>query len=134
MKILDANMILRYLINDNEDMAQYVEDTICNNYVLIVPEVIAEVVYVMRGVYKKERNAIGIGLIEFMKIDNIRSDRKGVIIKGLKLYSETSLDFVDCLLCAYHLEYGYEVCTFDKKLRKLIENNDRNTTVENGGK
>lgn len=117
-------MILRYLINDNFEMAQQVEDIINQYPVLVVPEVVAEVVYVLRSVYKKERYQIGMGIIEFMEMDNIISDCKGAIIKGLKLYAETSLDFVDCLLCAYHLEYDYEVCSFDKKLNKLIKKLD----------
>ena len=51
MKILDANMILRYLINDNIEMADKVEEIINNHKVCVTPEVMAEVVYVMKSVY-----------------------------------------------------------------------------------
>ena len=45
MKILDANMILRFLIQDDESAADIVEKLIENEEVLVLPEVIAEVIY-----------------------------------------------------------------------------------------
>lgn len=125
MKILDANMILRYLINDNTEMADYVENLIEKNEVIVLPEVIAEVVYVMTRVYKRDRSDIAKGIITFLETDNIKTNCGNVIKKGLQLYDENNLDFVDCLLCAYHTEYGHEICTFDKKLNKLIEKIDK---------
>ena len=35
-------------------------------------------------------------------------------------FAGTSLDFVDCLLAAYHLLNGESVFTFDKKLNKHL--------------
>ena len=74
MKILDENMILRYLINDNIEMADKVEEIIDSNEVLILPEVIAEVIYVMRSVYKRERSEIVSGLIDFLDMDNVKTN------------------------------------------------------------
>ena len=124
MKIFDANMILRYLINDNIEMADYVENLIEKNEVIVLPEVIAEVVYVMTKVYKRDRSDISKGIITFLETDNIKTNCGNVIKNGLQLYDENNLDFVDCLLCAYHKEYGHEICTFDKKLNKLIKKID----------
>ena len=120
MKILDANMILRYLINDNEAMAKQTESIITNSVVLILPEVIAEVVYVLSGVYHQERTAISSGLQQFLKIKNVTTNCGNTISTALCLYMENRLDFVNCLLCAYHMEYQHEICTFDKKLNRLI--------------
>jgi pilT protein domain protein len=83
MKILDTNMILRYLLNDNKTMAEQVESIINTSPVFVTPEVIAEVVYVMKGVYKQERSITADGVIEFINIDNIKSDYKNAIIKAL---------------------------------------------------
>ena len=121
MRILDANMILRYLMNDNIKMADEVEDLIHSHEVLILPEVVAEVIYVMRSVYKLERSEIVSGLIDFLEMDNIKTNCGNVLYMGIKLYGRVSLDFVDCLLCAYHTVSGYEICTFDKKLNNLIK-------------
>ena len=42
----------------------------------------------------------------------------------MELYQTTSLDFVDCLLAGLYIAENYEICTFDKKLKKLIQRKD----------
>ena len=121
MKILDTNMILIYLLHDKAEMADTVTDIIKNNIVTVPVEVIAEVVYVLSKVYKADRKDIQRALIDFFNIKNVTSKEYNVICRGLSLYASNNLDFVDCILCAYHLEYGYEICTFDKKLNALID-------------
>ena len=124
MKMLDANMILRFLLDDNKEMSQTVSDIINCNTVVVTAEVIAEVIYVMKGIYKIPKSDIYNALTKFLKIGNIISENKKVITKGLEFYNQNNLDFVDCLLCAYHTESGYEICTFDKKLIKTIKKED----------
>ena len=51
MILFDANMILRYLLNDDPDMAKKAEQFIIAGDVFVTIEVIAEVVYVLKGVY-----------------------------------------------------------------------------------
>jgi predicted nucleic-acid-binding protein len=121
MKILDANIILRYLIRDNEQMALYAKELIKNNAVTVTIEVIAEVVYVLNKVYQKDRASIANVLVRFIGLDNIICERDDIVTTALQTYTDNNLDFVDCILYAYHKELGYEVCTFDKKLSKLIE-------------
>ena len=58
MKVLDANAVIRYLLNDIEDQASAVADAIRNGSVMTTPEVIAEVVYVLSGYYDYSRNDV----------------------------------------------------------------------------
>lgn len=46
MKIVDANIILRYLLNDHEELSDKATMIIEENEVLLPNEVIAEIVYV----------------------------------------------------------------------------------------
>ena len=124
MKLLDTNMILRFLLNDNEEMNAKVTEIIETESVKVTTEVIAEVVYVLKSVYKLDRNIIANAIIKFLNIPTVGSDNHAVIEAGLRKYSEVSLDFVDCLLIGYHTEQGYEICTFDKKLIKQINRTD----------
>lgn len=121
MRILDTNMILRYLLNDNIEMADEVDKIIEEYEVLILPEVAAEVIYVAVKVYKLSRSQIVSGFIDLLDTDNVITNCGNVLREGLKLYAKVSLDFVDCLLCAYNTVSGYEICTFDKKLNNLIK-------------
>ena len=56
-KIIDANVILRYLLDDDKDMADIAEKIIMNG-AKTLPEVLAEVVYVLSGVYKMQRSEV----------------------------------------------------------------------------
>lgn len=119
MQILDTNMVLRYLLNDNREMADEAERVIKEGSVLLTIEVIAEVVYVLKGVYSIERGQIASCLLEFLSEVNILEEQ--VVRLGLETYAEHGLDFVDCILYAYNRVKGYEVKTFDKKLLRLID-------------
>lgn len=121
MKIIDTNMILRLLMRDDEKAADIVEELIKNDKVLVMPEVIAEVVYVMTKVYKIDRRTTVVAISAFLDVDNVETEKSDAVKKGLEYYGKTSLDFVDCLLCAYNTVSGYEICTFDKKLNNLIK-------------
>ncbi len=124
MKILDANMIIRYLIRDNEEMAEQVKHILKTEKILIIPEVIAEVIYVMLKVYNYDRIIVADTLLRFVNLSTVVLNQPEVLKSGLIFFRNTSLDFVDCLLCAYNTEAGYGICTFDKKLNKLIEKSE----------
>ena len=105
-KLIDANVILRYLLRDHQQMSEDAR-RIIENGAFTLPEVIAEVVYVLKGVYKIERHEIAGVLIEFL--DDVIVENQNVVKEALFLFSETSLDFVDCILIARHRVLGDEV-------------------------
>lgn len=118
MVVLDANVILRYLLNDNEAMAREAESIIKTEVTMVPIEVIAEVVYVLKGVYSVDRIKIRDALMEFLS--EVTVAEKEIIQVGLDTYAENKLDFVDCILYAYSCVKKYDIKTFDKKLNKLL--------------
>ncbi|MCP4400799.1 MAG: type II toxin-antitoxin system VapC family toxin [bacterium] len=58
MRIVDTNIILRYVLRDLEDVYAEVETILGETQVFIPLEIIAEVVYVLENVYKMERQDI----------------------------------------------------------------------------
>ena len=53
------------------------------------------------------------------------------MIEALNKYSQTKLDFVDCLLYGYSQVHEIEIMTFDKKLKTEIEiNSEENNLIE----
>lgn len=118
MVMLDTNMILRYLLNDNKEMADEAEKVIKENTVQVTIEIIAEVVYVLRGVYAIDRAAIKTSLLDFLS--EVETAEPEVLRIGIEAYAEQNLDFADCILYAYHKVKGYEIKTFDRKLNRLL--------------
>ena len=58
-------------------------------------------------------------------LDEIEVEHKEVITHASKLYGETNLDYVDCVLVAYRKVEGREVFTFDKDLNKLLKREEK---------
>lgn len=122
MEMLDTNMILRYLLNDNKEMADEAEKIIKGGSAQVPIEVIAEVVYVLKGVYSIDREKIKLCLLDF--ILEVQPIEPEVMKLGLETYAEQNLDFVDCILYAYNRIKGFNIKTFDKKLKRLLEERD----------
>lgn len=116
--LLDANAALRYLLGDEPAMAEKTKQAIGFGAFLL-PEVLAEIVYVLSGVYAVPRAELAEKLDAFL--DEVQCDRPAVLRKALATFGAKKLDFVDCLLFAYHAEEGDAVVTFDKDLRKLLD-------------
>ncbi|MDF2874349.1 MAG: putative nucleic-acid-binding protein contains domain [Sporomusa sp.] len=120
MNIIDANIILRYLLNDNDNLTAKATDIIENIYIYIPNEILVEVVYVLEKVYKAERTAIYDAIIELLTYDNIEVADKNLIEVALNLYKTRKFDIVDTLLFAYHKVSNHTIYTFDEKLEKYI--------------
>ncbi len=118
-KLIDANVILRYLLNDITEQANFAR-LVIEGGAYTIPEIIAEVVYVLNGVYKVPRNEIASILTQFLL--EIDIENKAIIYEALHLFSNNSLEFVDCILVARHKILDEEIVTFDKKLQKALEN------------
>jgi predicted nucleic-acid-binding protein len=116
-KLIDANVILRYLLLDHPQMSAEAKSRI-EEGAYTLSEVIAEVVYVLKGVYNIDRDEICKTLIDFL--DEVAIENQEVVCEALILFSETSLDFVDCILIARHRVLGDIIVSFDKKLNKFL--------------
>ena len=68
--ILDTNMILRYLLNDDQEMADIAEQYLNAGDASVTIEVIAEVVYVLKGVYSMDRDVIAETVKGFLELVN----------------------------------------------------------------
>jgi len=117
---IDTNYIVRYLVNDNIEMADIAEEFLMTKDVYISNEILAEVVYVLSGVYQIPRVDIANQLLQLLGFDNILVSNEDVVNRAFEIYKSKNLDFVDCLLCAYSKQD--DIVTFDKKLNTCIKN------------
>ena len=120
MLLFDTNAILRYILQDNKEMADSVEQQLSNDVAYIPVEIIAEIVYVLSKVYNIERKIISQIVTDITDTDNISVFYSNVVRYALKIFASSPLDFVDCLLVAYAKEEQYSIFTFDKKLQKYL--------------
>ncbi len=115
--LIDANIALRYMLRDDEKQFQIAERTIREG-AFLVPEVLAEIVYVLLGVYSVPREDIASQLQILVR--EVQSEHPEVLATALSTYGTTKIDFVDCLLAAYNNHLGDRVVSFDRKLNRLL--------------
>ena len=82
------------------------------------PEILAEVVYVLQKVYSVQRPEIRNMLNKILEV--VSCSEKECVIFAMDLYASVSLNFVDCLLIAYHKVNNENIFSFDKKLNKHL--------------
>lgn len=121
MPIADANIILRYVLDDHPELSRQATEIVENNSVTLPIEVACEVVFVLQKVYQIERGTIQKVLGELIKEGWVSLPKPELLLKALDCYGETRFDFVDCLLWAYHEVDGESIFTFDRKLEKYIQ-------------
>lgn len=113
-RIADTNILVRYLTWDDEKAAVKAMEIIKEG-VEVLPETISEVLYVLtsKTLYAIPRNVVAETIEKLL--DEISIDRKESIRQALRIYEETKLDYIDCLLIAWGA-FGTEVISFDRKL------------------
>ena len=116
-KLVDANVVLRYMLHDDEDQFSAAEQTIRDGAYLL-PEVLAEIVYVLQGVYCVPRAELASQLQ--LLVDEMQAEHPEVLKSALELFGSSKLDFVDCLLATYNNHLGDKVASFDRKLNRLL--------------
>ena len=120
MVYIDANVILRYLLNDNADMSAKSRELIAKTKISVRYEVLAEVVYVLSKVYLLSRDKFVKSILEFLSHPNVETESEDALTTALNTYAETNLDFVDCILYGFKAVYGHSIFTFDKQLNSML--------------
>ncbi|MEM9449801.1 MAG: PIN domain-containing protein [Cyanobacteria bacterium P01_E01_bin.6] len=121
MSIVDANIILRYVLDDHAELSPKAAEILEQQTVTLPIEVACEVVYVLQKVYAVDWKEIQQQLSNLLTENLVTMDKSAVFLKALECYSTSTFDFVDTLLWAYHTVEQQEVFTFDDKLRKYIQ-------------
>ncbi len=129
MKIVDTNIVLRYLLNDHKTLSPQAYDIMTTNKILILSQVVAELLYVLKNVYQSTREEIVATLFSIAEMDNVQFENSDIVFCALDEFKATNLDFVDTLLFAYKKIENRDVIIFDKKSNSRIENTSDKTPL-----
>ena len=121
MLLVDANVILRFLLRDDVEMSKQAKKVICEHKICLRHEVIAEVVYVLQKVYGLPREEISEVLMCFISLENVETEHMEVLSEAFNVFAKKNLDFVDCILYAFYFVKNCTVFSFDKELNSLLK-------------
>jgi predicted nucleic-acid-binding protein len=124
-KLLDTNVIIRFLLRDVE--SQYKQAYLWFKEaeqraftVVITPLVLAETCYVLSSFYKQDRETISATLNTFIEQPWMEVEEKAAIIATWPHY-RAGLHFVDSFLLARAEVYDEDILTFDRQLQKRVK-------------
>lgn len=119
--LVDTNAWLRYLLHDSD--IQYKEMVLLmkkmkNSEVelILTNEVVLEISYVLKSFYKIDKEKVSKELSNLILVKGIVANSIWKVV--LPIYSQKNLSLLDILIKCLARSNGWELFTFDKKLRE----------------
>jgi len=130
--LIDANVVLRYLLQDDDALfkkaSTLLERIKVGEEAAIIPEsVLAECVYVLLKVYKIDRQIISEKLRGLFAYKGIVNPDKKDLVDSIILFGQTQLSIVDCIACSKSINNGLSLFTFDDDLKNIYNKRSRSS-------
>jgi predicted nucleic-acid-binding protein len=113
---LDTNVVVRLLVDDDPDQTRRARKLIETHTALVLPTVLLETEWVLRGAYGIGRSAIAGSIRKLVGLRNVELGNAAAVAQALEWF-QAGLDFADAL----HLALAGEAqgfATFDARLAK----------------
>lgn len=122
--LIDTNVILRFLIKDDERLfkkATFYFERAKNKKIIIevIPEIIFELDYVLRGVYRLKKKEVVKIILKIVKTPFIAIENRELLIESLEKYQKISADLFDIYLFYLGKKEEKEILSFDNDFKKL---------------
>ena len=116
MIVLDTNVIIRYLVKDDEIRAEKAKLLLEQGKELVIPDVVLpEIEYVLRKLSKATHREL-IKTFKFLKsLRNIHLTKEAR--DAIAIFDKSKLDMADCIVAAYSMKGS--LASFDKDLLGL---------------
>ncbi len=121
MKALDTNVLVRFLVRDDERQAETIyrifKQAESDKTIFFVPLlVVLEIVWVLESVYKVPRQETLDAINELVLMPILEFEKQSAILNFLASARETKMDLLD-LLIAHSAKFSGSECvlTFDKR-------------------
>lgn len=125
-RLVDTNLIVRYLVQDHEKHARAAGRLFgaCDRgdvVIIVLPSVLAECVFVLRSFYEHPRADIASALSQLISSPGVDISELSIHLNALNRYKETKAHFVDCLIAATAAATNVPVSSFDQDFRKFTD-------------
>jgi len=125
-RLVDTNLIVRYLVQDHEKHAKAAGKLFdaCDRgdvVIVVLPAVLAECVFVLESFYEHPRGHISSALGRLISSPGVEIRGAAIHLDALERYRKTKVHFVDCSLAATAAAEDTPVATFDQDFRKFAD-------------
>ncbi len=125
MRIIDANIILRYLTNDVQDQAERAGKLLAKveagSEAVFLPDIIlADIIWVLEGYYKQSREQIREWITTILSMRGLRFSDKNVALDALDIYVDIGIDWSDAFVTGQMINHGImEIYSFDRHFDRI---------------
>ncbi len=125
IRVIDANIILRFLTNDEPVMAKRCQDLLkkaeANLEAVFLPDIIlSDIIWTLEKFYKKHKAEIKALILPIIGLRGIRCQSKDRIRKALTIYTDNNVDWTDALVASWMLSGKQkEFYSFDQDFDKI---------------
>lgn len=119
-KLIDANIIIRFLLADDKKKADAIEKLLQSKEKFILTDVtISEIIWVLSSYYQEEKTAIVKKIAALINLPQITSNKK-ILLLALSYFKEYNIDWIDAYLTAFAQYHKIkEIYSYDKDLDKI---------------
>ena len=120
MVLVDANILLRWLLGDHKELSPKAEKIVQeakSSSLLVTDIIVAEIVYVLRGT-GRDRQQTSEALLLIGRTEAFKYENEELLAEIIRLITTTRLDFADCYLLARSHREKLALETFDGPLNK----------------
>ena len=114
----DTNIVLRYLLRDEED--QYAKATeffenvrVGKERAVLLESVLVECVYVLTKFYKVPKREAADILTMLLQYKGVANTDRKTLVEALRIFADQNLDIVDCILLAKAKQGKGRLFSFD---------------------
>lgn len=122
---LDTNILLRYLVQDDEKQARLASDLIegklsAHEQGFISSVVLVELYWTLERRYKIVRNTLLDTIEKLLTTEELSFEHRDEAWKALQSAKSIKVGFTDALISIVHQKYGCEITlTFDKRASRM---------------
>ena len=121
--LLDTNVIIRFLVGDNEEhlaksIEYFKEIETAKVQVEILEGVLMEAFFVLTKFYKLPKSEVINDLKTILALDGVINNNKIILHETLSIIELRNINFVDALICAKSKLQGYGKISFDNDVKK----------------
>jgi uncharacterized protein len=120
-KIVDANLLIRFLLNDIPAQAKAVEKLLQNQKeeLILTDVTVAEIIWVLTSYYEIPKMQVVEKMRQLLSIQTIQANKK-LLAKAFLFYDIYNIAYIDAYLVAYSMEDKLEgIYSFDQGLDKV---------------
>jgi predicted nucleic-acid-binding protein len=125
VRIIDANVILRYLTNDVPNQTRRAEELLkkveMGSEDVFLPDIIlADIIWILEGYYKQSRELIRDWITTILSLQGLEFSDTNVALNALDIYVDKGIDWSDAFTASQMTDRGItEIYSFDKHFNRI---------------